>query len=157
MNLKLLLLLGILLGPVCIGYGQDTSTHYQKAIRFLEVMREPQNLQANINSMLDNQIRIHPEIARFKTQMLAFFNKYMNWDSLKEDMGTLYMKEFTSAELDRLIRFFQTDLGQKWVSSQPGLFSEGMKIGQDHVQPYIPELDSALQKESASDTSNSGN
>ena len=44
-------------------------------------------------------------------------------------MAELWARYFTAAELDQLIAFYKSDIGQKVVSLQPRLFQDGMQLG----------------------------
>ncbi|HEX4570396.1 MAG TPA: DUF2059 domain-containing protein [Dongiaceae bacterium] len=46
-------------------------------------------------------------------------------------MAELWARYFTAAELDQLILFYKSDIGQKVVSLQPRLFQDGMQLGTD--------------------------
>ena len=46
-------------------------------------------------------------------------------------MAELWARYFTAAELDQLIAFYKSDIGQKVVSLQPRLFQDGMQLGTD--------------------------
>jgi hypothetical protein len=44
-------------------------------------------------------------------------------------MAEVWARYFTVAELDQLIAFYKSDIGQKVVSLQPRLFQDGMQLG----------------------------
>lgn len=46
-------------------------------------------------------------------------------------MAEVWVRYFTAAELDQLIAFYKSDIGQKVVSLQPRLFQDGMQLGTD--------------------------
>lgn len=51
-------------------------------------------------------------------------------DELYNELATLYMKEFTKAEIQELVAFYKTDLGKKLASKQVSLAQKGMMMGQ---------------------------
>ena len=50
---------------------------------------------------------------------------------LRDLMAAIWARYFTAAELDQLIAFYKSDIGQKVVSLQPRLFQDGMQLGTD--------------------------
>ena len=50
---------------------------------------------------------------------------------LRDLMAAIWARYFTVAELDQLIAFYKSDIGQKVVSLQPRLFQDGMQLGTD--------------------------
>jgi len=63
-------------------------------------------------------------------------------------MAEEYARCFTVKELDQLIAFFRTDVGQKMVALQPKLMKDGMQLGREWgekvageaYQKMLPEL-----------------
>lgn len=52
----------------------------------------------------------------------------------------VYDKHFTSADLELLIDFYKTPIGQKVVSKMPGITGEAMQIGQRWGQSLGPKI-----------------
>ena len=51
-------------------------------------------------------------------------------DEIYTKLGTLYTEEFTDAELDELIKFYDTELGKKLSEKQYLISQKAMVIGQ---------------------------
>ena len=51
-------------------------------------------------------------------------------DEIYTKLGTLYTEEFTDAELDELIKFYDTELGKKLSEKQYLISQKAMMIGQ---------------------------
>lgn len=51
-------------------------------------------------------------------------------DALYNKLATLYMTEFTEADIAELVVFYKSDLGKKLASKQTSLSQSGMMIGQ---------------------------
>lgn len=47
------------------------------------------------------------------------------------ELANIYMKEFTEAEIDKLMEFYNSEIGQKLSSKQAALTQSGMMIGQN--------------------------
>lgn len=63
-------------------------------------------------------------------------------DALYDKMATLYMTEFTEAEIKELVAFYKTDLGKKLAEKQLALSQKAMMYGQS----WGMELQSIAQK-----------
>ncbi|MDC0264351.1 DUF2059 domain-containing protein [Verrucomicrobia bacterium] len=101
--------------------------------------------QQTIEKMLEMQVKQNPSIEPLKDTMLEFFDKYMGWKSMKEDMAKIYMNNFTDNELKQLIAFYKTPIGKKAAILVPTLASEGAAISQQRVQKNMPELQRMMQ------------
>ena len=98
-----------------------------------------------IEKMLEMQVKQNPSIEPLKDTMLEFFDKYMGWKSMKEDMAKIYMNNFTDNELKQLIAFYKTPIGKKAAILVPTLASEGAATSQQRVQKNMPELQRMMQ------------
>ena len=101
--------------------------------------------QQTIEKMLEMQVKQNPSIEPLKDTMLEFFDKYMGWKSMKEDMAKIYMNNFTDNELKQLIAFYKTPIGKKAAILVPTLASEGAATSQQRVQKNMPELQRMMQ------------
>ncbi len=101
--------------------------------------------QQTIEKMLEMQVKQNPSIEPLKDTMLEFFDKYMGWKSMKEDMAKIYMNNFTDNELKQLIAFYKTPIGKKAAILVPTLASEGAAISQQRLQKNMPELQRMMQ------------
>ena len=123
----------------------DEARHRKATEALLSLMEMESMLSQSIDQMLQLQVQQNPTIAPYLSEMKAFFAKYMSWASLKDDMVSLYMTEFTEPELKELVAFYQTPIGKKTVQRMPVLMSKGAEVGQRRVQEHLPELQAAIQ------------
>ncbi len=123
----------------------DEASHKKAAESLLALMGLEKLLSQSVDQMLALQVQQNPALAPYQTQMKTFLNKYMSWASLKDDMAKVYMAEFTEAELNDLIKFYQTPLGKKTVEKMPSLMAKGAEMGQKRMQEHLPELQAAIQ------------
>ena len=123
----------------------DEASQKKAAESLLALMGMEKLLSQSVDQMLALQVQQNPSLAPYQAQMKTFLNKYMSWASLKDDMAKVYMAEFTEAELNDLIKFYQTPLGKKTVEKMPSLMAKGAEMGQKRMQEHLPELQAAIQ------------
>ena len=138
------LLLGaiVLLQPVLAR--ADDASHKAAAENLLNLMDMDKLMAQSVDQMLQLQIKQNPAIAQFEPQMKTFLNKYMSWASMKGDLVSIYVSEFTEQELKDLTAFYQTPLGKKTVQKMPQLMSKGAELSQKRMQEHLPELQQAI-------------
>lgn len=120
----------------------------KEAEALLNIMGMEKALQQTIEQMLTLQMQQNPTLAPFKQVMLKFFNKHMSYESLKEDMATIYAEAFTEQELKELNAFYRTPTGQKTIQKMPELMQKGGQLGVKRVQDNMSELQQMIQEES---------
>jgi len=76
----------------------------------------------------------------------ATLNKAVGWDKLEPEMVKLYTKGFSEAELNELIGFYKSALGQKVLKQMPELFAESMKLTQAKLEPVAPQINQLLEQ-----------
>lgn len=68
-----------------------------------------------------------------------------NLAGLKDLMIPLYHKHFTRSEIEEMIRFYSTGLGQKVIRVMPMLVSESMQAGQQWGQTLSPLIEQRIK------------
>lgn len=106
-------------------------------------------MEQSIEQMLDVQIQQNPAIGEYRDVMLAFFAKYMSYESIRPAMVTLYSDAFTADELREIIVFNRTPTGQKALELIPTLMREGAVLGAQRVQDNIGELQKMIEEKVA--------
>lgn len=69
----------------------------------------------------------------------------LSWDSLKQEYINLYAETFTEEELQGIIDFSKSPLGQKMAEKSPILMQKSMEIGRQHAQNVMPMVQKAIQ------------
>ena len=105
-------------------------------------------LEQSMSQMIDVQLQKNPGLTAYREVMMAFFNKYTSYDSLKLEMAESFAGEFTLAELKEINNFYASDVGQKVVHKMPQLMAEGAQLGVMRAQEHIGELQAMIKAES---------
>lgn len=121
-----------------------SASHRKAAEELLVTTGSEKNMSEMTSRMLDVQLEQRPEMKPVEPEMRAFINKYMSWQSIKDDLVQLYAQEFTEKELKELNKFYQTPVGRKTIQKMPMLMQAGMEIGQKRVQEHLPELQKSI-------------
>jgi uncharacterized protein len=120
-----------------------------EAARLLESMDLQSTLDASISLTLDGELRSKPELEPFREVMLAFFRKYMSYESLKPDLIVIYEEAFTEEELAAIRVYQESEVGRKATRLVPQLMQRGGELGQRKVQEHISELKKMFEDEAA--------
>ncbi|MBO6605414.1 DUF2059 domain-containing protein [Psychroserpens sp.] len=102
---------------------QDTSDFKSKTINFIKLTGSAQ--------MFDDAIsQIGMMVPEDKKE--AYTKEAQGTlDDLYSELAKVYMKEFTEAEINELIGFYNSEIGQKLASKQTEITQSGMAIGQN--------------------------
>jgi hypothetical protein len=107
-----------------------------------------------VHQMLELQLQQSPEFLPFEATMRAFFEKYLSWQSLKEDLIRIYAENFSLNEVNDLIAFYKTPTGQKAIQKIPELMNRGGRLGAQRVQENFPELQRMVEEALAAEKKN---
>ncbi|MCR9212129.1 MAG: DUF2059 domain-containing protein [Proteobacteria bacterium] len=109
---------------------QEAIAELLKITNSLEMLEEI--TISTLRVLLSQQYARHPEIpdkVKQKTFVILEDTFRENMSAIISDFGKVYAKEFTLEEIQGLIAFYQTDLGQKVITSMPKIMQQGMIIG----------------------------
>lgn len=118
----------------------------QAAEALFKALDYAKSYDETIQRLVDSQIQQMPVLAPYKPEMLAFLNKYMSWDSIKDEVIVMYSETFTAQELQELAAFYQTPLGKKALKKMPELVAKGAAMGQQRVQAHEAEFEAMIKK-----------
>jgi hypothetical protein len=85
-------------------------------------------------------------LERYQAKADATLDKVVGWDKIEPDMVKLYTKGFSEAELNELITFYKSALGQKVLKQMPALFAESMQMTQAKLEPVVPQINQLLEQ-----------
>lgn len=116
---------------------QEKTDLHQKAIELIKMTSGQQ-----FDVMLDPIVKMVPEDKRkaFKEEVTT------SLESLYGQMAQVYTEEFTEAEIDKILAFYHTPVGEKMREITPELTRKGMEIGQQWGQELQPIMMKYMQQ-----------
>ena len=120
-------------------YAQEDS-HMQAVDELMDAMHMKQQVEESAERMLKVQAQSMPQIAQYKDVMEAFFDKYINWETVGDEIKKVYKESFTEQEIQDLITFYESDIGQKYAKSMPKITEKTALISQGIVMEHQAEL-----------------
>ena len=66
-------------------------------------------------------------------------------DEMIDAMVPIYQKHLTKSDLDAVIAFYSSPVGQKVLKEQPAMMAEGMQAGQDIMLRKLPDIEERLK------------
>jgi hypothetical protein len=123
------------------------STAQKEAEKLLNTVGMDKMFNQSIQQMLNIQMKQNPQLVPYKDVMLKFFNKYMSYSSLKNDIIKIYTDTFTQNELKDINNFYSTQTGKKTIKLMPMLMMKGNQLGVQKVQSHIQELQQMIDEE----------
>lgn len=102
-------------------FSQEMSSEEKKAIKLIELTSGQQ-----FEIMTEPIVNMVPEEKReaFKKELTE------STKGLYKKMAVIYTESFTEAELDKILAFYATPVGEKMVELTPEITKKGMEIGQ---------------------------
>ena len=122
----------------------DTNTHREQVEKLFRLTQMEKKIQESVESVLQLQLRQNPQLSDQKDTVAQFFNKYMGWNALKQDVAEMYMKTFSEKELVEINAFYITPAGQKVINVVPQLVQQRNQLAMARLQENIGELQKIL-------------
>jgi uncharacterized protein len=77
-------------------------------------------------------------------KLTALVREELSWDKLKPIYIQVYVETFEQAEVDGLIAFYRSPVGQAFVSKMPLVQQKSMAITQQRMQSFGPRMEAAM-------------
>jgi hypothetical protein len=118
-----------------------------EAEKLLETINAKELLEQSIGTMVDLQIRKKPLLAPYRKTLLAFFAKYMRYETLRPELIKMYAETFTESELKEINAFYSSPTGKRLLIKNQEIMKEAGDIGLKRIQAHRSELEQMIQEE----------
>lgn len=118
--------------------------HRDQVETLFKLTQMEKKIQESVDSVVQLQLRQNPQLIEQKEVVTRFFEKYIGWPALKEDIAEMYMKTFTEKELRNINAFYITPAGQKVINVVPQLVQQRNQLAMGRLQNHIGELQKLL-------------
>lgn len=133
------------------GYANaDTTSHRKAAEEVLLLMKIDKIMAPAIKQIQQAQIRELQKLdlpdeaietsKKYLQQTVDILVNAFQWEKWKEDLIDSYVGVYTEPELDELIEFYKSPLGQKMVEKTPRLTMETVQLSQKLMKRVSPDL-----------------
>jgi hypothetical protein len=85
------------------------------------------------------------QITDFQQRVMDVVNQKIGWKALEPDFINLYASTYTEEELDGIIAFYKSPVGQKMMEKTPELMSKSTQITQQKMSELQPQLTQMVQ------------
>lgn len=130
----------------------EKSNHELLSERLIELTSPKADMKANFMASYDVVLRQMSQqgvpadkLAEVRVAAERVADKFVNDPELMQRLVRIQMKYFTEAETQQLIRFYQTPLGKKTITTMPKLFEEGAMVGEQVMSKYLPEFQKEIE------------
>lgn len=134
------LLLAALLSVTPTHTGSDDDSHRQAVETLFKLTHMEQKIRESVDNVLLIQLQQSPQLEPHKQALRAFLEKHIGWDSLKDELVTMYMQAFSEQELSEMNAFYITPTGQKVITDVPKLVQRRNQMAMQRIQQNIGEL-----------------
>lgn len=146
LHLTLLTTLLLINLPAANLYAENNSTHREQVEKLFKLTQMEKKIEDSVESVVQLQLRQNPQLIQQKETVGHFFEKYIGWHALKDDIAEMYMKTFSEKELIDINAFYITPAGQKVINVVPQLVQQRNQLAMERLQKNIGELQKVLAK-----------
>jgi len=99
-----------------------------------------------VDDATNSLVRRAPQLKSVQKKIHDYYNRYIGWDAIKDEMAKIYAKYYSAKELEELVKFYKTDLGKKTLATLPKISAEGRSLGINRMREHQKELQDIIQK-----------
>lgn len=79
-------------------------------------------------------------------RLAGLVRQEMTWAKLEPTVIQIYRETYTQAEVDGLITFYKSPVGQASVAKTPQVMRRSMEASQKQMQAFLPKLQEAMKQ-----------
>ena len=114
-----------------------------------QVMTQSQQMTGQLFPQDSMSAAQKQEYADFMRRVRSTVTASFSWQILEPGFAEIYAKQFTDAELDAFIAFYQSPAGQAMIAKTPEVLKQGQALSAEHMQILMPQLQSMMKEEMA--------
>ena len=152
-----MLILFIWIQPAFAAEVKPTAESVRKLMEITQSRKMLENAMAQAEVMTQQTTRqplagrpVTPEQERilrsFQSKMMAVYHEEMSWQHLEPVFIQIYQDSFSQKEINGLVAFYQSDLGQAVIHKMPVVLQNTMQAMQVRTMQIMPRI-RALQQE----------
>ena len=121
-------------------HAADSASHKQQVETLFRLTQMEKKIQDSVDSVVQLQLRQNPQVGQHEPAVREFFEKYIGWSALKNDITEMYLATFDEKELEQINAFYITPAGQKVIKVVPELVQQRNQLAMQRLQQNIAEL-----------------
>lgn len=125
-------------------HAADDSSHRQQVETLFKLTQMEKKIDDSVDSVMQLQMNQNPQLSQHQAEMRAFFEKYIGWAAMKNDIAEMYLKTFSEDELKAINAFYITPAGQKVITVLPQLVQQRNQLAMQRLQQNIGELQQVI-------------
>lgn len=151
---KLLVLLTLMMATSMVN--ADATKQRALAEEMLEVSQASSvldNMSKQVDAMFAQTVQQmnltkdkQAEAEKYQQRLNTIMKEELSWDKLKGQFVDVYVDVFSEEELEELVAFYKSPLGQKLIVKMPQLMQESMGLAQKQMQSIIPKIKALSQE-----------
>jgi hypothetical protein len=106
------------------------------------VKRQVQQITESMDHATPEQQK---QITDFQQRVMDLVNQKIGWKALEPDFINLYASTYTEEELDGIIAFYKSPVGQKMIEKTPELTTKSTQVTQEKMKELQPVLSQMVQ------------
>jgi len=136
-----------ILASVIIFFGFSIFAYSEPVDEMFEVMNMEEQMTGGAEAMLPlvDQMAVQFNLdnkgkEELKDIFRTWFNEDIDKSKIIREIKKVYKDTFTNSEMIKLVEFYQTPVGQKFIQKTPELMKIGAQLGMDESAVKQPEL-----------------
>ena len=85
------------------------------------------------------------QITDFQQRVMDVVDQKIGWKALEPDFITLYASTYSEEELDGIVAFYKSPVGQRMLEKTPELMTKSTQITQQKMSELQPQLNQMVQ------------
>jgi len=99
--------------------------------RLLDLLKLEKTVTDAVSLALVQVMSLFPEMGKHPDILVDYADERLSWEAIKPVVTEWYRESFTAEELDELVVFYGSPVGQKWVQAAPAFALQMENLARD--------------------------
>jgi hypothetical protein len=143
--MRLFLSGGLFLVAAIVGNADEKMSH-KAAEELVTVLQFDKRFEKSIDTFINDFVQKYPALAEYRDALKRTYFRVFNLREVREEVIQMYMKELNEKELQDLLAYYKSPLGQKALKVAAKVSETAQKVI-DSKQPVADDAFSKVLKE----------
>lgn len=146
------LMLCVFLSANALAAEQSRRESVEELLNLMDMDAMLDGMYGQLNQMaagMGRQMGVQPSeqalFDEFMAEFVGLMREEITWAKMKEPMIDIYLRHYSEEEIQGMLAFYGSDVGQSVIAKMPVVMGESMQISQAMMTDFMPKVQQLAQ------------
>ncbi|HEX3046370.1 MAG TPA: DUF2059 domain-containing protein [Bacillota bacterium] len=111
-----------------------------------QVFQQLKSMQLKQLQQMNISPEQYPIMEKYFTKIYDIIREEMGWEKIKGDFIQIYKSVYSEEDIQQLIDFYESPLGQKVLAKMPFIMEQSIALSQKYMEEILPKIQAVSEE-----------